>query len=193
MSLDIIRREIARGLAGARQAFRGVIGSLDKAKRVQLVNLEGLNGEALQATELFQQFGFTSAPPAGTQVIVLPLGGRTSAAVLIATENGSYRLQLGADGEAALYNQWGDHVWLKKGGRMEVVASTEVAITSPLVTMSGDLHVVGKINSDSDITAAGDVADQGGVKTMAGMRTAHNTHEHPDPQGGVVGLPTVLM
>lgn len=172
MTLDIIRREISRSLAGVRQAFRGVLGSVDKTKAVQLVNLEGLSGEALQATELFQHFGFTSAPPAGTQVIILPLGGKTSAAVIVATENGNYRLQLGADGEAAMYNEWGDHVWLKQGGVMEVVAATTVAITSPAVTLSGSLHVVGNITSDADI------GDQGGTKTMAGMRGVFNPHTH---------------
>ena len=228
MGVDVIRREVERAKAGVRQAFRGLLGSLDKAKRVQLANLDGVAGEALPAMELFQQFGFTSAPPAGTQLIVLPLGGKTSAAVIVASEHGAYRLQLGADGECAIYNQWGDHVWLKQNGEMvavasakitatapivninaatsvtvtspniKLVASTKIEVTSPLVTMSQDLQVAGlitaanlgssgSITATNNITAGGDVADQGGTKTMRGMRTVYNTHNHANPEGGRVG------
>jgi phage baseplate assembly protein V len=145
--IDQIRREVQRGLAGMRGAMRAVLQGMSIAQRVQRVNAEALAGESLQDVELMQQFGFTSAPPAGAQVIVIPLGGRTSASVIVATEHGSYRLQLNAQGEAAIYNQWGDHVWLKQGGIAEVVASVKVAITSPLVTASGDLQVAGSITS----------------------------------------------
>lgn len=193
MTLDIIRREISRAAAGVREAFRGRLGSLDKTGRVQLANLEGLKGEALQATELFQHFGFTSAPPAGSQVIVLPLGGKTSAAVIVATENGNYRLQLGADGECAMYNQWGDRVWMKQSRVIDVAAGLSVDFTTPTVNMSGALHVVGNITSDANIQAALQVNDQGGAKSMAGMRAVFNAHTHTDPQGGTVGAPSAGM
>lgn len=192
MSLDIIRREIARGMASSRQAFRGLLGSVDKTKRVQLASLEGLNGEALQGAELFQHFGFTSAPPAGTQVIVLPLGGKTSAAVLVATENGNYRLQLGADGECAIYNQWGDHVWMKQNRVIDVTAALSVDFTTPTVNMSGALHVVGNITSDASIQAALDVKDQNGAKSMAGMRAVFNGHTQV-VSGGTAVAPAGTM
>ena len=185
-----IRREVQRGLAGMRGAMRSVLQSLALNLRVQRASAEVLAGEQLQDVELMQQFGFTSAPPAGTQMILLPLGGRTSASVIVATEHGSYRLQLGNQGEVAIYNLWGDHVWLKQDRTMDVVAGLKVAITSPLVTMSGNLTVAGNITSAANIMAAGNVADAGGVKTMAGMRTVYNGHTHTDPQGGAVGTPS---
>lgn len=187
MSVDVIRREIGRAAAGARHAFRGLLGSLDKTKRVQLANLEGTAGEALAAMELFQQFGFSSALPSGTQVIVLPLGGKTSAAVIVASENTAFRFQLGTDGETVIYNQWGDRVHLKAGGVMDVVATSRVNVTAPLVTMSGSLQVVG------DITAGGDVKDQNGAKSMSGMRAVFNGHTQPLSTGGTANLPSVGM
>jgi phage baseplate assembly protein V len=186
--IDIIRREISRAGNSTRQAFRGLLGSVDKTKRVQLATLEGLNGEALQATELFQHFGFTSAPPAGSQVIVLPLGGKTSAAVIVATENGSYRLQLGADGECAMYNQWGDHVYMKQNRVIDVTAGVSVDLTTPLVNMSGALHVVGNITCDANIQAAAEVKDQNGAKSMSGMRGVFNTHTQV-VSGGTAAAP----
>jgi phage baseplate assembly protein V len=185
--IEQIRREIKRGLASVRGAMRAVLQGISIAQRIQRVNAEGLADESLQDVELMQQFGFTSAPPAGSQIIVLPLGGRTSASVIIASEHGAYRLQLNNQGEAALYNQWGDHLWFKKGGVAELVATTKVDITSPLVATSGDLSVGGNITCAHDITATGNVSDQGGAKSMAGMRGSYNGHGHTDPQGGTVG------
>ena len=56
--------------------------------------------------EVLQQFGFSSGVPEGSDLIVIPLGGRTSASVIIATENAAYRLKVGP-GEARMYSQDG--------------------------------------------------------------------------------------
>lgn len=153
--IDQIRREVSRGLASMRGAVRAVLQGIAIAQRVQRVNAEALAGEQLQDVELMQQFGFTSAPPDGTQLIVLPLGGRTSAAVIIATEHGSYRLQLGNQGEAAIYNQWGDMVHLKKDRSIRVVAALKVRFESPLVEFTGDGHLAGTLTADVDVIGGG--------------------------------------
>lgn len=132
----MIRNEVNRAATSARGALRGVLGSIKRAPQVQLVDGEGLSGEALKAMELFQNFGFTSAPPAGTQIVLLPLGGRTSAAVIVASEHGAYRFVLGADGEAAVYNQWGDFVHLRADRTMHVVSEARVLIETADVTIN---------------------------------------------------------
>lgn len=197
--IDLIRREIRRALASVRQPVRAVLQSAVTSTRVQRVNAEGLAGEPLQDMELFQQFGFTSGLPAGTQLIVIPLGGRTSAAVVVATEHGAYRFKVDAQGEAALYNQWGDVIHLKQDRSIRVQAQLKVDVVAPLATFSGDatvagaLTVAGNITGQANITATGNVADQAGAKTMAGMRAAYNAHTHTDPQGGVTGAPSGAM
>lgn len=153
--IDLIRREIGRSLAGVRSAVRAVLQGIALAQRVQRVNAEALAGEVLQDVELMQQFGFTSAPPAGAQLIVLPLGGRTSAAVIVATEHGSYRLQLGAQGECAIYNQWGDLVHLKADRSIRVVAALKLRVESPLAEFTGDMTVAGTITATVDVVGGG--------------------------------------
>ena len=185
--IDSIRREIARAMAGARSAIRSVLQGIAIAQRIQRVNCEGLAGEPLQDVELMQQFGFTSAPPAGAQLVVVPLGGRTSASVIVATEHGTYRLQLGAQGEAAIYNQWGDAVHLKQDRSIHVVAVLKVVMDTPLLQVNGQIKATGNITSDAD------VRDQAGTKSMAGMRTVFNAHSHADTHGGSVSLPYVNM
>lgn len=181
-----IDQRIRRYLSGIRLAFRGVITLVKAAGAVQFVQLDGVAGEQLQQNELFQQFGYTSSPPAGTMAVVLPIGGKTAHGIIIATEHGTYRLKNLASGETAIYNKWGDYVALKADRRMEVVSSVAVDITSPTVNMSGNLNV------DGNIVAQGDISDHNN-KSMLGMRNTYNSHTHSDPQGGSVGTPTGQM
>lgn len=118
--IDRIDRRIARALTRVRQGFRAVLTALDSKPGVQLIQADGLSGEKLQASELFQHFGFTSAPPEGTQCIVLPLGGKTAHSVIVATEAGSYRVDGLKGGEVAVYNQSGAKIVLKEGKVIEV-------------------------------------------------------------------------
>ncbi|MBI4804465.1 MAG: phage baseplate assembly protein [Desulfovibrio sp.] len=115
-----IDARIARAFARVRLAFRAVMTALDTKPGVQLLQADGLRGEKLQASELFQHFGFTSAPPAGTQCIVLPLGGKTAHSVIVATEAGAYRVDGLKSGEVAVYNQSGAKIVLKEGKIIEI-------------------------------------------------------------------------
>ncbi|EEG23367.1 Mu-like prophage protein gp45 [Eikenella corrodens] len=81
---------IKRMLGGIRQAFRGKIARTDAAAGVQRAQIEGLDGETVQALEHAEQFGFTGHPPAGSDCIVVPLGGQTSHGIIVNTCNGAY-------------------------------------------------------------------------------------------------------
>ncbi len=188
MTIDVIKREIGRAMSNLRQAFRASMAGMDLAAPIQTANAQGLSGESLQAHELFQHFGFSSAPPANAQLIVLPLGGRTSAAVVIASEHGAYRFVLGTRGEAALYNQWGDVVHMKQG-EIRMIAATQVTIDAPILQVNGQIKATGNITSDTN------VLDQAGAKSMAGMRSVYNAHKHVENNvnGGNTNTPTGSM
>lgn len=51
---------IKRMLGGIRQAFRGKIARTDASSSVQRAQIEGLDGETVQALEHAEQFGFTA-------------------------------------------------------------------------------------------------------------------------------------
>jgi phage baseplate assembly protein V len=183
-----IRSAVSRALAGLRWAFVGTTGAPRLDTDVQQATVDGLVGETLPDVELWQHFGFTSAPPAGTHAIVLPLGGRSSASVIIATEAAAYRLQLTDAGEVAIYNQDGDHVWLKRGGHIAVHASTQVQIDAPNTTIAGNLEVQGNVTAQGNVT---DLVDASGI-SMAAMRLVHNAHVHPIPGGSTGATPQVM-
>lgn len=187
----LMKEAIARALAGLRLPFRARLTALGRGAAVQLVQADALAGETIQAAELFQHFGFTSGPPPGTQLIVLPLGGNTAHSIIIATENGAYRVDV-QSGEACIYSMWGDKVHLKQE-RIEVEtkvfhlkASEQVIFETPSLTMhgtgggaaaatmTGSLHTTGAITSDADHVA-------GGVSLMH--------HPHHGDSGGVTSAP----
>ncbi|MCB6182307.1 phage baseplate assembly protein [Leeia sp. TBRC 13508] len=92
MIKDIDQR-IGRAIGRIRQAFRVLLTGVDTSRPIILVQADGLAGEQLQAAEYFQHYGYTSNPPAGSQGVVLPIGGKTAHGIMIATEHGSYRLK----------------------------------------------------------------------------------------------------
>ena len=48
-------------------------------------------------------------------MVVLPLQGKTSKAIVIATKGGTITVDIGS-GETCIYDQFGHSVWLKKDG-----------------------------------------------------------------------------
>lgn len=199
-----IDARIRRQLSGIRQAFRGVITLVKAAGSVQLVQLDGMSGEQLQDAELFQQYGCTSNPPAGSMAIVLPIGGKTAHGVIIATEHGTYRLKGLKSGETALYTDEGDSIILKRGRIMEVTtntfrvnAATAIELNAPTITGNATAGVsfnTPVVHASAAIVAQGDITDSAATspKTMSGMRFIYNGHQHLDPQGGSVN-PTLAQ
>ncbi len=92
------------------------------------------------------------------------------------------------DGTILEYDRAVHKLFADVKGDIDVTASGNITSTAPLWTHNGKLVVTEDIESGADIKAAGDVADQGGAKTMAGMRTAYNGHHHatsPTPDQGM--------
>ena len=92
---DMIDARIAKFFRALRLPYRARLSALNGDPALQMAQGKGLAGEAVQAVEVLQQFGFSSGIPADSQLIVLPLAGRSSGSVVIATEHGAYRLKVG--------------------------------------------------------------------------------------------------
>lgn len=156
--ITTIDARIKRFLGGIRLAFRGVITLVKAAGAVQLVQMDGVSGERLQNTELFQHYGYTSNPPAGTMAVVLPLGGRTAHGIIIATEHGAFRLKNLAPGEMALYTDEGDSIILKRGRIIEATTQTlTVNCATATVICTGKATVKADGGIDADGTGGGAV------------------------------------
>lgn len=191
-----------------RQAFRGVLHLVKSADNIQKVQASGLADETLQDVELMQQFGFTSVPPANTQAVILPIGGKTTHGIVIATENGSFRVKNLQGGEVAVYDESGSSIVLKKGRLIEIdcdvlkiKAATKVDISSPLVETDQVFTAQGQINGNggmavqggSGASFTGNVEQRGGSFTTdgdveAGTISLRN-HKHTCDSGGKTSKP----
>lgn len=191
-----------------RQAFRSVLHLVKSADNIQKVQASGLADETLQDVELMQQFGFTSVPPANTQAVILPIGGQTTHGIVIATENGSFRLKNLQGGEVAIYDESGSSIVLKKGRLIEIDcdvlkinATTKVDISSPLVETDQVFTAQGQINGNggmavqggSGASFTGNVQQSGGSFTTdgdvkAGIISLSN-HKHTGDSGGKTSKP----
>lgn len=191
-----------------RQAFRGVLHLVKSADNIQKVQASGLADETLQDVELMQQFGFTSVPPANTQAVILPIGGQTTHGIVIATENGSFRVKNLQGGEVAVYDESGSSIVLKKGRLIEIDcdvlkinATTKVDISSPLVETDQVFTAQGQINGNggmavqggSGASFTGNVEQSGGSFTTDGDVTAGTislrNHKHTGDSGGKTSQP----
>lgn len=192
-----IEERIARSLAGVRQAFRGVIGLVKADGPVQLVQGDALAGETGRDDELFQHYGYTSNPPQGTMKIVVPVGGKTSHGIIIATEHGRYRLKGLESGEVALYTDEGDSIVLKRGRLieattqtfrlntqvMEINAEEKVDINTPMITASDQLTVQKNITGNGTI-AITNTSGSGDSSSIAG--DLHHTAGQITTDGDVI-------
>jgi phage gp45-like len=146
---------------------RAILASLDDSAKIQLAQIafgavDDSATEARAKCERFQQYGFTSVPhgpnAAGeAEAIVFFLGGQCDHPIVLAVDDRRYRLKGLEAGEVAIYSDEGDQVVIKRGGNIRVVASTKVEITSPHVTISGDLTVAGDVKSTSGDVVAGSI------------------------------------
>ncbi|WP_404991320.1 phage baseplate assembly protein V [Cupriavidus pauculus] len=209
-----VDKRIRRAMSGVRSAFRSVLARVDSGGQVQLVQGEGLAGEPLQDNELFQHYGYTSNPPAGTMAVVLPIGGRTSHGIIVATEHGTYRLKELKPGEVALYTDEGAKVVLKRGRVIEtdcdvyrvnckvyeVNATEQSDFNTPMLTASEEVTAQKQIHGNGGMTIKGgngasfegNVSQTGGNYTTDGDVQASGKslvgHRHQET-GGTTGTP----
>lgn len=176
-----MNERIRRHLASIRLTFRGVLTLVKSAGAVQLVQGDGVTPGEMQDTELFQHYGYTSNPPAGTMAVVVPVGGNTSHGIVIATEHGSYRLKNLQSGEVAIYTDEGDSIVFKRGRLieattetfrlntqvMEVNAAVKIDFNTPMVTCSEQATVQHRLTGNGSLTIT-NTSGTGGTSSFSG-------------------------
>jgi phage gp45-like len=163
--------------------IRGIVKSVVEGV-IKRFSATGRVDENIDNREYFQHYGYTSRPKPGAEIIIIREGNHI---IAIASDDRRYRLSL-AEGECALYDDQGQKVHLKAGGLIEILGNTKITATAPTVEVVASVKVTMTtplLEVSGNIVAGGNVGDQGGTKTMAGMRTVFNAHTHTHPADGV--------
>lgn len=121
-------------------AARGVVNLVNDGLKVQGVQMTLLADETMQG-QRFQEYGFTSVPKAGAEAIMLSIAGVRSHGVVIATDDGRYRVKNLKAGEVALYTDEGDTIIFKRGGKIAITSGGEVDVTAPTVNLTATAAV----------------------------------------------------
>lgn len=206
MDIKTIDKRIKQAFNTVRQGFRGKVARVQAGGGVQKIQVEGLDGETVQDLEHAENFGFTSNPPAGSDCVVVPLGGKTSHGIIVTTTNGAYRITGLSDGETAVYNADGAKMMLKKGrvieidcDKLNIKAPSGVNITSEKVECSAVLTAQGQINGNggmavqggSGTTFTGNVDMVGNLNTTGALtnngKDVGSTHKHTETNGSETG------
>ena len=206
MDIKTIDKRIKQAFNTVRQGFRGKVARVKAAGGVQKIQVEGLDGETVQDLEHAENFGFTSNPPAGSDCVVVPLGGKTSHGIIVTTTNGAYRITGLSDGETAVYNADGAKMVLKKGrvieidcDKLNIKAPNGVNITSEKVECSAVLTAQGQINGNGGMavqggngtTFTGNVNMVGDLHTTGELtnngKDVGSTHKHTETNGSETG------
>lgn len=136
---------------------RSVVALVDDSLKMQGLQITLLADEVRDGAERFQNYGFTSHPHPGAEAIAACVAGNRDHVVVLAVDDRRFRLKSLAQGEVALYTDEGDKVVLKRGGVIEVNASTKVHLITPLVECTGDLQVDGDVHVDGNVVVDGQV------------------------------------
>lgn len=173
---------------------RGTVSLVNAATKMQSLQLRLLAGESKDDVEHFEPYGLTSHPQPGAECVALFLDGDRSHGVVVCVADRRYRVKGLESGEVILHDDQGQSVYLMRGGikltdkagstvvmqgdgsgSMTFAAGLTINANSKVV---GTLEVTQNITCDASITASKDVGDQGGAKTMAGMRSVFDAHTH---------------
>lgn len=146
---------------------KGIIRRVDDSGKNQITQVGLLSKEIRDQIENIQQFGLSSSPPPGSEVVVVFPGGSRDHGVIVATSDHKTRPRDLNEGETVVYNSNGDFIKLKSTGEIEINSGTELNIRAPKVTIRGDLQVAGTAEAQQVIAK--------GVNLK--------THVHPIPGG----------
>lgn len=148
---------------------RFVLDAVNDSKKMQELKGTLLEGETKDELEHFQNYGFTSNPPKGSEGLAFGLNGNRDHTVIICVDSREFRKKGLAAGEVAVYSKFGSYIHFKSDGTIEI---------------NGNTKVKGTLDTTKDITSAQDVITTQHNTSLGGTKTVYNSHTHQESGGG---------
>ncbi|PLZ02614.1 baseplate assembly protein [Burkholderia sp. WAC0059] len=166
---------------------RRIFTLLDRA-RIKLVNDGGavqklqvqVNAlETISELQRLAEFGFTSSPPADSDVAIVFLAGDRANGIAIATGHQRSRPTGLQAGETMLYSLDGKQIYLTAGGGIKVNANGQTVEIDNATTVT--INAATRIRAVTPVfECTGDIVDNCDTQssTLAELRAAHDEHDH---------------
>ncbi len=145
--VEQVRRVMAPYIRMIRMSIaRGVIRLVNDGLKAQELQVGLLADEVRDGIERFQEYGFSSNPFPGAEVVVVFVGGSRDHGIAVACEDRRYRKRDLEPGEAAMYDDQGQAVHLKRGKIIHldgcdqalIDATVSHQVNSPAINLGGD-------------------------------------------------------
>lgn len=117
------------------------------------------------------EYGLSSNTLPGASAVVLFWGGNRGHGVVVATDDGRYRVHGLAPGEVAIYNNTGSTIIMKANGDIDITPA------------SGNINITGTVNVTGDVLVTGEV--QAGNPSIALTDHIHIGVESGTDKSGV--------
>ena len=114
---------------------------VDDSTKTQSAQIEAYSDEIHDDAQRWQNFGFTSVPPNGSEGIALFVGGNRSTPLIVATENKSLRIKNLKSGEVGIYSSCGDTIILKSDNSIEIKTKKTVTTSDEISSESSKYKV----------------------------------------------------
>lgn len=171
--IEAVFRRIQMMFGRGRVTYTDDSGPVQKMQ-VRLSGLETSDGRVRMA-----EFGFTSNPPIGSDVLTLHVSGDRGAGTVFATNHQQSRPTGLAAGESMLYSQDGKYVYITADGGISVFANGQPVNVTGATTIT--VNATQKVRAVTPrFECTGDIVDNCDTtgRSMAADRVIYDSHEH---------------
>lgn len=138
---------------------KAILVAIDNTSEAQKIQVSVLKNENSSNLERSQEYGFDTYPKAGSQVILLSIGGNRDHAIALSISDRRYRPTDLIEGEVAVYSfkdaslSNKHRIHLKADGSMDIKAETANITTTTGVNLDGGTAVLTGIVNQASICA----------------------------------------
>lgn len=128
---------------------RALLSLVDDTKSVQLLQIEILDGETKSGVERVQNYGFTSVPRAGGEVVAVFINGNRDQGLVVAVDDSRVRLKNLPEGASAMYHYSGHKIVMTDDG-IEVTGANDKPFNITAKNVNITLQSGGKFSVAGD-------------------------------------------
>lgn len=147
---------------------RAVVNIVTDSLRQQNLQINLLDGETADDVERFQNYGHTSVPPAGSEAIVLSVGGKRQHLVAVVVDSKSSRLKNLKSGDSSLYHLEGHYILLTENQLITLIsknlhatAAEKILFETQQTQFTGNVDIIGGNSTASGTSTAADHVSSG--------------------------------